>query len=445
MLIAPPVVILRGYLTGTSDLITSRNLFLIGVSNFFGVSALGSGLADVLHNNPVMSDVLLFILGTILFFGSLHWAYSRWSLPARFAERRWRTSPPVNTATVLLAASLTVLLGAAASFVPVSVPVIGQIAAVLGKLMPSAGAALCLAAWLRNPVNLVFLVAGVAVLAFGGFVSLFGAGRHPLLAVLAAGPIALYWLRWRYKPPIVTVGTILILGVAAFSLILMYSAFRHDFMGEADTAVARDRLKQLLEFRLETSGEVEGKLTDETVATGLLCIEKYHRTGSPDYFHTFFYIVSNPIPRDWWPNKPQALGEALPESLGEFSDGYVNWGTSIIGNAFYDGGLWMTVVYGLILGFGFRVIDDVMRRQPTNPWPIALLSAISSKLIGFSRGDISVYSVSIIGVLIVFVGTLALMKIVFGKVSEDEFHLEDEFHPDDDDTAFDPVEVAPGT
>ena len=72
MLLAPPVVIISGYVRGNSDLITSRNLFLIGVSNFFGIASLGSGLTDLLHNNPTMWDVVLFISATILFFACLH-------------------------------------------------------------------------------------------------------------------------------------------------------------------------------------------------------------------------------------------------------------------------------------------------------------------------------------------------------------------------------------
>ena len=423
MLLAPPVVILRNYLRGTSDLVTSHNLFLIGCSNFFGIAALGSGLTGLLHNNPTMGDVLLFIFATALFFGCLHWAYRKWEFPRKVALKHWRTSPPVEFSPILVAALLTMLFGAFASFLPVQIPVIGQTTNVLGKLLPAAGVALLFAAWLRTPINAVYLFGAGFMLVYGTFVALFGAGRHPLLAVLAAGPITMYWMRWRYKPPTATIGIMLGLGVAAFFLILVYSTFRHDFMGEADAAVAADRFKQLLEFDFHMTSEVEGLLQDESVAAGLLCVEKFHRAGSPEYFHTFKYILSNPIPRDWWPNKPQALGEYLPESLGEFSDGYVNWGTSIIGNAFHDGGVWMAAVYGLILGFFFRVFDDIMARQPLNPWPIAILTAVSSKLIGFSRGDINVYSIEIIGILVISMLGLWILKSIFGSVPEEMFHL----------------------
>ena len=429
MLLAPPVVIVAGYLSGKSDLVTSRNLFMIGVSNFFGIAALGSGLTDLLHNNPTMWDVILFIAATILFFASLHWAYAKWSLPRRFAQRRWRASPPPDFTPLLLTGFLIFLFGASASFLPVQIPVIGQTMAVLGKLLPASGVALFFIAWLRSPINGIYLALAIFMLGFGCFVALFGAGRHPLLAVLASGPIALYWMRWRYKPPTATVGLMLGLGAAAFFVILVYSTFRHDFMGEADAAVATDRVKQLLKFDFQMTNEVEGLLQDESVAAGLLCVEKFHRNGSPDYFHTFRYVLANPIPRDWWENKPQALGESLPESLGEFSDGYVNWGTSIIGNAFHDGGVWMAGIYGLILGFGFRVLDDIMSRQPLNPWPIAMLTAISPKLIGFSRGDISVYTVQIIGVVVLTFLLMTILKMIFGSVPEEDFHL----HEDDQD------------
>lgn len=43
-------------------------------------------------------------------------------------------------------------------------------------------------------------------------------------------------------------------------------------------------------------------------------------------------------------------GESLPRDLRMWTRGYVNWGVGIIGHAYYDGGMWMVLVYGLILG-----------------------------------------------------------------------------------------------
>ena len=341
MVFAPLAAILYNYLVVGDDLITARHLFLLGCSKFFGIAALTTGVTRLYRGNHPMSDVLLLLAGTALFFATFWYAYNRWSLPQKIALKRWRTSPTVNSVSILVVGSIAMFFGLLASVLPVEIPVIGQITNVLGKLLPAASVALFFFCWLRNPVNLIYLAATGAAFLLAIFVALFGAGRHPLFAALIAIPIAWYWAKWRYQGPTATIGRILALGVGAAIVILAYSGFRHDFMGDADSGIAMDRVRQLMRFQLETTGDSESFLQEDAITVSLLCIEEFHRNGDPDYFHTLRFVLSNPIPRDIWPDKPQALGESLPESLGEFSDGYVNWGTGIIGNAFHDGGIWM--------------------------------------------------------------------------------------------------------
>ena len=433
MVIAPLAAILYNYLVAGDDLITLRHLFLLGCANFFGVAALTTGVTKLYRGNHPFSDVLLLFLGTAMFFTAFWWAYNHWQFPQRFAAKRWRTSPNPNVASILIVGGIGLLLGLLASALPVEIPVIGQITNVLGKLLPAASVALFLFCWLRNPINLIYLAATGFAFMLAVFVALFGAGRHPLFAALLAVPIAWYWARWRYQRPSATIGRILVLGVGAAIVILAYSGFRHDFMGEADSGIAMDRIRQLMRFQFETSGDAESFLQEDAITVTLLCIEEFHRNGDPDYFHTLRFVLSNPIPREIWPEKPQALGESLPESLGEFSDGYVNWGPGIIGNAFHDGGVWMTVIFGLLVGGVFRVFDDILRRQPLNPWPIALLAAMSPKVVAYSRGDISIYTVELIGLTVVTIVALKLMKPIFGTTMEENFHTDS---PDDDSEEF---------
>lgn len=422
MLVAPVVVILNAYLRHGDDLITSRHLFLLGCSKFMGVAGLTTGITQLYRGNHPVTDALWLFFAAVLFFAAFFWSYGRWNLPQRVAARRWHHSPTPNVATIMTAGGAAVFAGLLASALPVQIPIVGQIFNVLGKLLPSAGIALFLIAWLRSPVNVIYLVAAGASFALAIFVALFGAGRHPLFAALIAVPIAWYWGAWRYQRPTATLGRILALGVGAAFLILVYSGFRHDFMGEADSAVAVDRIKQLLNFELQLGGDADSFLQEDAVTVGLLCVEQYHRMGEPDYFHTLKFVLSNPIPREWWPDKPQALGEALPESLGEFVDGYVNWGPSILGNAFHDGGAWMAGIYGLVLGFILRVFDDILRRQSRNPWPVAMLAAMSPKIVAYSRGDIAVYTVELLGLLVLWLLGMKVLGMIFGRVDESEFH-----------------------
>ena len=426
MVFAPLAMILYNYLVVGDDLITARHLFLLGCAKFFGVAALTTGITKLYRGNHPFSDVLLLFLGTGLFFLAFWWAYNHWRVPQRIAAKRWRRSPAPNVGGVLFVGGIGLLLGILASALSVGIPVIGQIINVLGKLLPAASIALFLFCWLKNPANLIYLAATGFAFILAVFVALFGNGRHPLFAALIAVPIAWYWARWRYQRPSATISRILALGVAAAIVILAYSGFRHDFMGEADSGIAMDRIKQLLRFELDTGGDAESALREDAITVSLLCIEEFYRNGDPEYFHTLQFVLSNPIPREWWPNKPRAVGETLPESLGEFSDGYVNWGPGIIGNAFHDGGLWMAVIYGLVVGGVFRIFDDLLRRQPSNPWLIAIIAAMSPKIVAYSRGDISVYTVELVGLAIFFIVILKITGLVFGWTEEDEFNVADD-------------------
>ena len=218
------------------DLITARHLFLLGCAKFFGIAALTTGVTQLYRGNHPISDVLLLFAGTALFFARSGAPTTAGRCRSRSPRtdggpRRRRTSDR----SCSWAAS-RLFLGLLASVLPVEIPVIGQITNVLGKLLPAASVALFLFCWLRNPVNLIYLAATGAAFMLAVFVALFGAGRHPLFAALIAVPIAWYWARWRYQRPTATIGRILALGVGAAIVILAYSGFRHDFMGEADRA-----------------------------------------------------------------------------------------------------------------------------------------------------------------------------------------------------------------
>jgi hypothetical protein len=430
MLVSPLAVILWNCYSRGEDLVTPKNLFLVGCANFMGVAGLSCGVAGLYYGEHPLSDGLWFITGVILFFIGFVWSYRRWRLPQRISQRVFAKSPPVNLFTLNIAGAALLMTGVVSAVLPVDIPIIGQILDMLGKQLPAGAVALFLVAWLRSPINVIYLFGAGASMAMALFIAFFGAGRHPLFSAMIAVLIAWYWSRWRYQRQSLTIAKLTGLGIGAFLVILVYSSFRHDFMGEADSAIAIDRFKQLMRFELNMGGAAEDYLREDAVAVGLLCVEKFHRTGDPEYFHTVKFVLANPIPRDWWPNKPQALGESLPESLGKFSTGYVNWGPSIIGNAFHDGGILMTAVFGVIVGGFLRIFDDVIRRQPGNPWPIALLAAMSPKIVGYSRGDISIYTVEIIGLSVIMFGLMYVLRAFFGTQPDDTWNEDDD--PDED-------------
>jgi hypothetical protein len=84
----------------------------------------------------------------------------------------------------------------------------------------------------------------------------------------------------------------------------------------------------------------------------------------------------------------------------------------------------MAAIYGLLVGGVFRIFDDILRRQPLNPWPIAMLAAMSPKIVAYSRGDIAVYTAELLGLVILFIVILKVAGLVFGSTDADAFHVE---------------------
>ena len=257
MLVAPLVLILWNSHRWGEDLVTPKNLFLVGVANFMGVAGLSCGIAGLYHSDSTLGDALWFLLGTALFFAAFFWSYRRWRLPRRIGDRVFAQSPPVNVLTLNVAGAALLMTGVVSAVLPVEIPIVGQILDVLGKQLPAGALAMFLVAWLRNPVNVVYLVGAGVSLAMALFISFFGAGRHPLFSAMVAVLIAWYWSRWRYQRQSLTIAKLTALGIGAFFVILVYSSFRHDYMGEADTGVAVDRLKPLLRFDVQMSGAAE--------------------------------------------------------------------------------------------------------------------------------------------------------------------------------------------
>ena len=126
-------------------------------------------------------------------------------------------------------------------------------------------------------------------------------------------------------------------------------------------------------------------LTDRFVTTGLL---------EPKPFNTFKFFLTYPIPRSLYPDKPEGLGSVITRQVLKKT---TTWGTGVAGHAAYEGGIIIAIMFGYLAGFGCRIFDDPLWRQPTNPFLIAMLAAAAMQLIAFAylysvkRGDREVY------------------------------------------------------
>lgn len=414
-IIACLYAVLVPYLRGRTDLVNCHNLFIAGSANFIGCSAINSGLTPHESDGSLNMDVVRLIAGTIVFYVVFAVTYRSWKRPARAAARRWLNWGPTTTTPLVMTVILCGGLGLLAIYPP-NIPGLASLIVYCCTNAPLIGFTLAFVTWYRDRWNPVLLA--VLCLAFGLYlvVSLStGTGRQPLLALFLSVPIALYWLNYRYRRAGSTLFIVGMGGIVAFLVLSAYSEIRHKPSNPGDSMlnVALDRIAMLPSAIWHLEG-VDRLFDPFTTDCSLAAIRHYSSWSDVRPFYTIWWIVANPIPRAVWQEKPESLGTMLPRELGVWKYGYVNWGPGIVGHGYHEGGLIMLVFYGVLFGGCVRFLDGVLVRQPDNPYMLGIFCAIATQLIAFSRGDIALYSVLIIGGIATGLSINWLNKRLFG-------------------------------
>ncbi len=437
-LVIAPWLILIPWLRGSHDLITARNLFIAGTLQYFGITVINVAGAgdDGWIIAPVESDMWRFIGGVILLMTTFLFVYHKWGWPVRRAQIQ--ASKPVASTqggTIYVVAVLTMIYSFVGIALPIGVPGLAQIFAVTAAGAAIFAFVIALWHWNRNrydPIALLFvLLTGawtvLAVLAGGS-------GRRDLLSLLVAVPLVFYWARLRYRNVTETAVKLSVLAVAGLLVLAVYSGIRHGIQwgmaGESGLDKAVVRVQAIFGGLASGQRSWTALSGDNSVAVSFVCFNNFAREGSPDWFYTFRFMVLNPIPRQILPSKPEGLGQTLPRDMGMWRYGYVNWGPGIIGHAYHDGGLWMCVIYGIILGGAFRWFDELLRADPENPYRLGVLAAMSPQLVGLSRGDIAIFGMQLLGSVAFGIVVVWLIKRTLGGLPSPAPH------PDDDPNEF---------
>ena len=293
---------------------------------------------------------------------------------------------------------------------------LAQTVSILGSFGAVFALVLAIYVWLKQPYNPAFTVLVVVSVLFaiatgiGG-----GSGRRYIVSSIFAIPASLYWFRYRDVPKVKTVailGIIVILGVL---FVNGYSSVRHRPLreGEQKTVVRMIQLVQEAAANSLNMAASAQMLGQNAVEVSLTCIHLYGDAYPHEPFHSFVFIVANPIPRQFWPDKPVGLGYLVPRQYGQGTR--VTWGPGIVGHGFHEGGLFFLVFYGVLAGAFLAFMDELLVEQPRNPYIIGMLAAMSGQLIAWPRGDIGTFSVQIIAAMIVAIVFGIIGRIFFGN------------------------------
>ncbi|MGB0767562.1 MAG: hypothetical protein ACPGYV_07605, partial [Phycisphaeraceae bacterium] len=327
-LIAVPYILRR------NDLLTGWTVFSVGAICFIGMSGLSLVAAPLNYVENNDADYLWFYAGVLAFFTPLTLVYFFMRWPRHFAHRRFQKWPPVTQNAFMLVVPLGIVMSLGLLF-PIQVQGIGQFMGIVGRNGIIIACLFSFIFWYRQPYNPLSLVILIAVFGYSLLVSMYASsGRREMVAVLAVVPIVLYWYRYRLSNPIKTSIVILVFVVPSILIINGYSGLRHGLARGGDKSASSlvQTAMKIPGAMFDASGTVQ-MLGQHSVEVSLLAIHVYHTEDWDGFetepFHAALFVAVNPMPRAFWPNKPEGLGRSLPRRTG-LRGGHETWGPGIV-------------------------------------------------------------------------------------------------------------------
>jgi hypothetical protein len=415
----------RQFFGRTHDLLSYRNLFLLGFVHFQALSGFLSGLTgEPWRGQPFRSSTYyIFAVGLVLFAALFFWSYQRVKL-ARFVGHLFpsRSAPP-TPGWIITGIVLSLVVGVAS----IAVVQTGHsfVSALAGQMVFGAfvfAIVLCTYLWVQSPANPFYMTLLVVLPPITIFLSTVGAhGRREMVGVLLGIIWGIYMFRWRYQQPRRTLLRFAVIGAMAFVVLMGYTAVRGVQKGrwgveDTDVAtVAKLRWQGLGRANMITQGLIPIVFTD-CANCSLVTIDRWGNDEAKPHqpFFSIYYFLVNPVPRDWWPDKPVAMGKTLPLSLNRTEFNQITFGPGVIGHGWHEMGIFGIAYYGIIFGLLTRAMDDKLTRQARNPFFVAAAGSLLGHAVGMARGDIGVFMVNAVGALIVPFGILLTLGMLSG-------------------------------
>lgn len=423
-------LILIPYVRRKADLISAWNFLLLGIAIFVGLGCFEAAISPMRFHGldwfqPTKGEVHWFLAATTVFLVALIAAYYFDPVSAAIAKRAFNKWPPIST-PVLLVVLMICLVLAIASRVPalLQLTFIGPLLVNVSHKALVFSAVFSFVLWYRQRANLAWMILFLVVFASACLMAMLAGGGRRIILSVACGPIfVLYFYHGRHWRPAKTVIVIAVALFALFNLNLMYSTIRHfDRRGDRQERTVTNVLKQVKGtgpsdwyerfmsdalFHFSQQLVHYSMITDRFISMGIL---------EPKPLNTLKFLVTYPVPRRIWAEKPKPLGGQIGvEVIPHFSrNSGIRWGCGVAGQAIYEGGIVQTIVFAYLAVLLVRFIDYPLRRDPTNPFLIAMLAAACTHLLGWPRGDLGVMSIEVIECfLFVLVLTLA-SRFFFG-------------------------------
>jgi len=421
------LVVLRSYLSGRDELFSARNFFLVGIIVYLGIGYIDVGMSEQHWSNYSRSTCNVVLLGGMLFWlGTL--LCMRYMPSPKYLSNNFLSKWPNVSGSMVL---FVIIACSLIALVPVFVPGYGFLQRTLqglGRYSIFFAATFAFWNWYRNKLNLFNLGIMVVVLLYCVAMGvLYGHGRKPLLALGIMPMLVAYWCSWRYKSKTAVVFKVSIAAFAVLLLIAGYSTMRFYHRGKEQRTIG----DAVAAAKSVTPKDAMAVLGDIRWFAAQRCVDwslyMHHvimtNQADPSNFHTFKVILSHPIPRSSWPDKPRTIGMAMIQDIARWEKvkSTQNTGIGIVGHGIHEGGIYMLIVFAGFATLLVRVFDDPLKRHPENPFLMSMLVGASSFLLGWTRGDIAFFTIQIIEIVLLCIVLKTVCRMIFGTANSNVY------------------------
>jgi hypothetical protein len=415
-------LVLIPYLRRGGSLLSSWNMMLVGLASFTALGCWEACTSPIIRFpgmdwfQPTKGEVSWFMTATTVFLAALIGTYYLNPFK-KLTDRTLNKWPPQSTSLYLwvIGGCLVVIVLAPLTMRSVFV---GRVMLQLSHKAIIFATVFSFLLWMRQKMNPawlgLFIVTFLAALMLA---MLAGATRRLFLSVFLGPVVVVYMTYVRHWRPSRALIAISLAAVTLLSINFIYNSFRRVGMRggpERSATTLLERARNIDSSWLQTLSSDTFRMMAQSNVQYALFVKRSVDSGRLEAkpLNTLLFVLSYPIPRAIWPDKPSVIGLVITHEV--VGARRANWGVNVIGHAAYEGGTLVAALYGFLAAVGLRFLDDPFLRQPTNPFLMAAFAAAAPHIVGWPRGDIGVMTTEFAEcfLFVVILGISA--RLVFG-------------------------------
>jgi hypothetical protein len=413
------VILARNALRRNWDLLSWRNLLLVGYAHFVllsGYFTVSEGHGPISQGAVTDWAMALYAVLAVVFLI----VFLAFSALARRVGVFHRLIPrlelPVTTPAILCSIVTLLTFGAVGAVVPLP--------AYLKVLTAQFTAGLAVTAvglatywWLShkfNPVSWGLLLGTMGlsvVLCTAG-----GIGRRDAVAVLVAVPWVWYFASLRYRSAASMAIPVSVLAVAGVLFIAAFTVIRHKGVSDKKSPGVEERLQQFTQMATNpaiSEGAVNNMLYTDTAGNTMFIFNTYPSNHAFEPFRGLKWMLVNPIPRSVYPDKPDAFGIKLQKQMNVGA----NLGPGILGQAWSEGGVIAVLAFAGFFGVLYGAFDRALLERAWNPFFVSVAGAGAGNVLAMPRGDVALFLIQILAAMISAAIVLSVLRVVIGPIA----------------------------